>query len=525
MDILIVDDDFAVRNRIKSRIDWKSLGIGRVEESEDGDEALELCRTFRPDILISDVRMPRMSGLELAAGVRELYPDTKVVFISGYAEKEYLKSAIKLQAVSYIEKPIDMGELLEVLRFSTSSLNVERKERREVEAIQERDDAIRGARLAETLAAGRGSREAALGLMRECGLDLESNHLFVCVVIRQILREGSASYCGVLPDRVADVLPRAARDNGFGVVFAHRVDHSFAHLIGGSAFTPQLSYSRVARLCARVSEELRRFGYETSIGIGRPVPSWADLASAYRDALEASARCFFKGPNCVVHYRDARGEQPALDAECPKDLTRLLKSGDRLGAELFARGIEEELCRRESPKPDAVRALYHDLARELARAGREESIAVFADCKDDFALYSKIAGFRYLSDLSAYLRYGLAEYFGALEAGSNPNRTVARILRLIRQHYDDKDLSITMLSDMTSLSPTYLSHVFKAGTGATINDYITERRMERAKELLSEETVPLSEIAGLVGYRDGNYFARRFRKQVGQSPSEYRGTA
>ena len=101
--VLVADDEKMPREILRDHLPWEELGVERVEEAEDGAQALELARVHRPDIIISDVKMPRMNGLELAGAVREMYPECQFIFLSGYTDKEYLKGAIKLRAASYVE--------------------------------------------------------------------------------------------------------------------------------------------------------------------------------------------------------------------------------------------------------------------------------------------------------------------------------------------------------------------------------------------------------------------------------------
>lgn len=120
--VLVADDEKMPREILRDHLPWEELGVERVEEAEDGAQALELARVHRPDIIISDVKMPRMNGLELAGAVREMYPECQFIFLSGYTDKEYLKGAIKLRAASYVEKPIDLEEISAVLRDVVSEL-------------------------------------------------------------------------------------------------------------------------------------------------------------------------------------------------------------------------------------------------------------------------------------------------------------------------------------------------------------------------------------------------------------------
>ena len=120
--LLIVDDESFTRQGILETIPWKDLSIYDVKEAFDGENALEILKEFEPDILLTDVRMPRLNGIELSFKTRELYPNCSIIFMSGYSDKEYLKSAIHLKAISYVEKPIDLYELEEALKSAVSEV-------------------------------------------------------------------------------------------------------------------------------------------------------------------------------------------------------------------------------------------------------------------------------------------------------------------------------------------------------------------------------------------------------------------
>ena len=116
MNLLIVDDERLTREGLLETIDFAGLGIDHIETAEDGLAGLKLSQSFAPDIVLTDVRMPKMDGISMMQGVQERYPDSAVIFMSGFSDKEYLKAAIKLHAVSYVEKPIDTDELYEALK-------------------------------------------------------------------------------------------------------------------------------------------------------------------------------------------------------------------------------------------------------------------------------------------------------------------------------------------------------------------------------------------------------------------------
>ena len=115
MKLLIVDDEELTRTGVISSIDWQSIGIQEVLQADDGINGIEMARVHRPDIVLCDVRMPRLDGIAMLEQLEEILPDIVPVFMSGYSDKEYLKAAIKLKAVNYIEKPLNPVEIRDAI--------------------------------------------------------------------------------------------------------------------------------------------------------------------------------------------------------------------------------------------------------------------------------------------------------------------------------------------------------------------------------------------------------------------------
>ena len=125
--VLIADDEPMPRRVLQAYIPWDELSVSQVYLATDGEEALAQARKFRPDIIVSDIKMPHLNGLEMAAAVREFLPDCQFIFLSGYSDKEYLKGAIRLKAASYVEKPLNLEEITEALREITTQLKRQAK--------------------------------------------------------------------------------------------------------------------------------------------------------------------------------------------------------------------------------------------------------------------------------------------------------------------------------------------------------------------------------------------------------------
>ena len=134
--LLIVDDEKITRDSLKAYIPWNELGIGTVETAKSGQTALELIPRIIPDIVLTDVRMPKMDGIELATRLKDLLPECKIIFLSGYSDKEYLKSAIHLKAINYIEKPVDLDEITRVLKDTVALCQEETEKKAEIKKLK-----------------------------------------------------------------------------------------------------------------------------------------------------------------------------------------------------------------------------------------------------------------------------------------------------------------------------------------------------------------------------------------------------
>ena len=163
MILLLVDDEFHVRKKLLHKIDWEALGIDTLLEAEDGESGYETAKRRKIDILISDIRMPRMDGIEMAEKIRELYPDCVILFLSGYSDKEYLRSAISLHALSYIDKPVSPEQVVSAVREAVDYCN--NMQNSTVFAAK-----IKEARLVRLLCSPRPGEEQLTSLLKDCGL-------------------------------------------------------------------------------------------------------------------------------------------------------------------------------------------------------------------------------------------------------------------------------------------------------------------------------------------------------------------
>lgn len=513
MKVLLVDDEPLTSDSLERYIDWAELGVTRVKTASNGLEALELLPDYLPDIIVSDVRMPRMNGIEFATNARERYPDVKIIFLSGYSDKEYLKSAIRLRAVSYVEKPVKLEELTAAIRESVSQRASESASRTLTRSV------VRQRLLAKLMRENKPSSELRLDFGEHFPAFLDGTvramaiHLTVNGSVDPELAEATRSE---IADRLAEL--------------AGEPDDS-ERLFG--LFEPDmLLYMQKAELsnAERIKETARNLLYSLgraygdrfafSIGIGHPLPA----KSACLSAIAAARSRFYFGTGLVF------SEPPADE---PADSAALLESffSDFRGLLRFDK--EEETVAaidrltsriRESRFPDVNRVtnVYYRLLASLREFAVEKGASAADPDQRDTFIWQEIGGLPTLDALRDYVVGDVRAVFSRLKELSVVNARIAAVVRYIREHYADKELTTRSIAENTYLSQNYMCALFKKETGKTVNEFITEIRLERAKELLKDPRVKLYEIAFAIGFTDANYFSSMFKKATGLSPSQYR---
>ncbi len=519
MILLIVDDETPTRSGLRTAIDWASLGISRVIEASDGEEGLQAVRREHPDIILSDVRMPRMDGVTMLEKVRAVCPETVFIFMSGFSDKDYLMAAIRLGAVSYVEKPLNFTEV----RGAVSDA-VQRCLRiaQEKEAITAADTVrVRELALKFTDPSPDAVTDRDLSYFDKYGsADVFSSAATLLLSLDQ--------RC----DLPGDFLP--ALENAFHerlkmkhLHFAAAQKHPYLfvfHLFRKDGLSEAALLDAAESLLASLSRKEPAY-----IAAGPAVKGVRRLYSSYSSAVLTLQHAFFFPPGTILYgYGNKILTRPSFAAAhtgpAPEDLFPRITEAWSSEQPMEAQTVLSEFFTCLSGRSDLlvrqVRTLYFRLAGALSeiRAGKQFRSQ---DPASSAALDSMELCFC-LGEMHRVLVMLSASYFEDLKSHS-AERSVADLIRnYIMQHYADPLLSTKEISDHVNLSASYACTVFKNETGKTLNQFITEFRMEKAKELLRDPRSHITGIAQLVGYNDGNYFGKAFKKYTGLSPSEYR---
>ena len=528
--VIICDDEETVRNGLKKHFDWSGHKIEIVGIFEDGIPAFEYMKTHEVDIIITDVRMIHMDGITLAQKASVLYPEVKVLFISGYADVEYLKEALKIDAVDYILKSIDLNELDGVVTKLVKQLDKERSDQnliREMEEKLEKSMPLLRVRLLEELVREHSDQEERLEQrVHFLNLPLDSSTRYVILVMRirhrsrrkildPLSEKEKQEISIVVEEAFADIL-----DNyGANVAFKENLMEYVAVLT-----VPDEEYEQNLLDAAEelYGEILRRTQIEISVGISEPFQGLCNIQKGYADACEAISRSYLVRqdiPVSVKKYRD--DDTKSLKEQAEKEISRGILGGDVQAAKQalthvmqYVRKIENENTRQNF----MISLLL--LPAQLMNNMKPENMGVYASQTCLLTVFLQCGGINEQEDMLFSLYEEITEHLKKMSS-PHTNTVVECVCQIIAKRYMEQ-LSVTSLAEMVNLTPAYLCVLFKQAMGKTINEYLTQERMKQAKELLANSNIHLYDVCYKVGYFSPSYFSRIFKKYVGMTPREYR---
>lgn len=530
--MIIADDEFNVREGLKEVVRWADLGIEVVADAVDGQEAFELCREMKPDILLTDIRMPVMDGLEVALKLHELQDPVRIVIISGIQDFNYAKTALNLHADGYILKPVKIPELEDTFRKVVASISLERnreaKNAQLKRQLEENMPVLREKFLANLTLGMYSGEEEVLSKLNFFSLPFGINGAWTVAVLQideyeKAIARFSEEHKHLIGFSVFNILSEILGRHQAGVTFGMN-ENEFVAIFNQGA----LSGGKHLEICQEMIDCVNRFlKMPLSVGIGSPVQKVYDWNDSYEEALTAIGYKFYTGKNSILQIDDFRSGQGNL--EFPKlydtenRLVAAMKLGNREEASALVADIFETLCGNANLPVDYVQSICIELISMASRTLIEIGEDVRIIGVDLTALFGEVHGKQEAAELqktmTAFFDH-LTDYFARKYSQKN-SRTIQKIKDLIARTYME-NLTVARLSEEVYLSPNYISLIFKQETGLSVTEYITKVRMEAAKELLKAQDLKILEISEMVGYENPTYFSTVFKKYTGMYPQKYR---
>ncbi len=533
--VFLVEDEMVIRRGIKNSIDWEKEGYIFCGEASDGELAYPMIIKEKPDILITDIRMPFMDGLELCKLVKEELPNIKILILSGYDEFDYAKEAIRLGVTEYLLKPISSGKLLEALNGVSESIRREKEDkdlvRKYMEEMRENTEHEKQ-KFFEQMIAGNLSMADALETGKKYEMNLSAG-MYNLLLFRFTLGEENRK-SGELLGEAEYAIKKLTERLEYVFEFQRDVE-GWAFLL--MADNEEQMSERVKGLSKDLEEIMKNYSTIAYFGgIGQPVARLRELEESFREAERALAARFTMELNRIISVEDIRMAQnvDTLDdieitsfGEIEKTRTMLEKFLNN-GAEdeidefvdVYINELPEENLKSVLMRQYIIMDAYIVM---MSFCEKIEGIEGEMQAQSE-ELKNSMKTIQTLEEIKNYIRMLLKKIIGVRDTISG--RRYSDIIEIakdqIRKTYMSDEISLNTIAAEVGMSPSYFSSIFSKEMGKTFVEYLTEIRMDRAKELLMCSSMKTSEIGYEVGYKDPHYFSYIFKKTQNCTPKEFR---
>ena len=528
--LFLVEDEIVMRDGIKCQIDWEKEGIEFVGEASDGELALPMILESRPDILLTDIKMPFMDGLQLSELVRKELPDTYIIILSGYDEFSYAQKAVSLGVTEYLLKPLPPGKLLECIRRVQEKIERERNSQEADwgDELLREQTSYRRQMLFRALVMGEKPLTDILSMAQELSMNITAR-FYQMFLITLRMEDGDR------PDPVFVNELSGMLESCDGWYFFDRGEDGFAVLATGNDKDELVRTGEdVVQRLVEMAVSYEKCTYY--IGAGTIVNRISEIGSSFYEANRAFASRFISGMNRVVYAEKlpeiSAKENPSVpdvegaitDTNSREILENFLQTGTFEETEPFLEGlfnsIGEENLESLIYLNYMVMDIFFSMARFLKEIGYPQE-EIDAKCGD---LNSFMRGTVSVRSAKKFLCEYLKEVI--LARANVAEKRYGKILReavnYIEQNYNKEEISLNTVAQIANISPNHFSSIFSQEMGITFIEYLIQKRMEHAKALLRTTQMRSSEIAYQVGYRDPHYFSATFKKTQGMTPREYR---
>lgn len=530
MKILLVEDDFIVRKGIILSLDWEKEGMEICGEAANGEQGIKMAEKYNPDIIITDIRMPIMDGLEFSRKIKQLDPEMEIIILSGYDDFEYARQAIGIGVYEYLLKPIDADELLK----SVCRLRDDLQAKEKIKKIQDDRDKI----------------------LKENALDIH-DHLLNKIILPSFLEYESKIMSDLhilgieLPGPKYRVLLAAVDDfflltqkqdedekNRILGQIRNMICAAFSQGNRAECFTKQncqfviiMNYQSVSKLyiedcCLKLRKKiLEEIGFMTTISCGNEKGTLKELYLSYQEAVSALRCHTCQTGQGVLYFEEKmlKKEEVFLETKDKENILieALLKydiKGMKTCLDVVFQKALQDRENYEKVKSACIRLGVIIISNlEEMTGSLEDNVDSPIEIMWKIQQYNTIEGLQHcmdklLIDVAAVLESAEKEKYSTI---------IGCAIQYIEKNYQQK-ISVKSMAEELYITPNYFSRIFKSQMGTNFIDYLNEYRIKKAKKYLTDLKLKVYEVAELSGYQNYKYFNKVFKKLTGCSPKEYR---
>ncbi|WP_054941300.1 response regulator [Paenibacillus ihuae] len=543
--LILAEDEEDVREGVIAQIDWAEYGFEVVDSAENGREATEAIDRLLPDVVVTDIQMPFMNGLQLAEWIRSRHPNTKIIILTGYDEFEYAQKAIKLQIDEYILKPFSSQELIDVLLKVKATIEAEIAEKENVYVLSEhyrKSLPVLREQFLSSLVSRRLPLQEITDKSAEYGINLDGKQFQASVISIDYIRAGQSREAAAgrpvsLRDTgdhnlqlfaILNIAEEICQKHGTGRVFIHR-DEVVLLSVSKEPDETEITGHTFAIL-EEIRQNVQHFLKLTvTAGAGTVCQSASMLFNSFSDAMQALDYRLILGNNRVIWIEDVESRSNQMlvfDELTQQSLIRTIKLGTvqelkEVMDELFG-GLDTAHVSTQD-----YQIFLLEIITSILRVAKESGSETADFMVPSMATLTDMNKFNNMGEAKQWIINVCTGLMDSIASGrqSSYKQLIDQAKEYIRSHYEESDISIGRVCQHLHIRTGYFSSIFKKEMKMTFVSYLLQIRLEAAKELLRSTELKAFEIAEKIGFADPNYFSFCFRKKYGQSPKEYKNSA
>lgn len=522
--LLIVEDNNFERESLKECINWELVGIGNIFTASDGHEGLEMIKKHHPDIVLTDIKMPRMDGLEMLEQVNKMDIKPKFVFFSAFEDFSYVKQAMRRGAVNYLLKPVNQRELIQTIREVANTIIDEKlneDERKRYREEYNRYVNMIKINFLKDLILSEQRKKAQDIYLNMSGVYLKMHAAYRIASVEIFYHYSEKKDIHTCNNRITHALSIGSirsnaecffNDAGILIILFHSIKN-------------ETDFENIMPLILDTLTTLKeKMNFDYFVGVSSLSTDITHLNNLYKQSISMLEKRIILGYGHVEYYTGAESNKTTTSDGQGKidNIIRNVVNRIFTGQEIDStfEELENTLKMYYSNNMEGIQSvlvkLVSDLISNSLTHGKDKD-------ESEYEIYQNVIKARSLPGALAYVKQLCENIQGKLIANSKNkvDKLIDELIAIINTEYKE-NITLSYLSKKVFLSANYIRLVFKEKTGVSILDYLLKVRIEKAKKLLAETDLNIGDISSMVGYPNSSYFCTVFKSKTGISPSEYR---
>lgn len=526
---LFVEDDAAMRTNLKTMINWDKAGFIVEDEAFNGVEAVQKLTTQKFDLVLTDMNMPMMDGVTLIRSIREYFPETEIIVISGYDDYHYVRDSLKDGAIDYILKHrLDDKHLYAILQTAREKIlerkNLAQKEKLHQEQLTE-GRAVLIRNLILNMVNGHIDENGIEERCRMLGLPFKANHLLCCVLQIDDYGRLSGREPDLLVQSFMNIVQEILQENYVPLV-ANLKEGRFVALVDlGKSASLLVVHENMIKALGRIQSSAKRYlGVTVTGAVSSICEACEQIPDRFQKTCKAIESVFYAGKEQIV-WSGVAPQRPVtnLSLTIPEEeqFRGLLKLQDKSGIHTFLNGLFEK-CLSENASPQSVQMICAELASIGASVCKELGLR---ELQKDFntVVFLPLDKNETFPELKARLYRQFDSLLDELRkngASLYSNEYIRKAMEFLGTHYE-QDISLSDMAEYAGVSMQYMSKLLHDECGKGFVELLNGRRVEKARAMILSRRFRLKEIAAQSGFRNYNYFFKVFKEIAGVTPLQY----